>query len=374
MSPLLRPLQVLGFRLGAANARWPVSPADLWVHGASMGEVAAAGSLLAVLGDDHPTVYLTSGTPEGLARAEARMYGDGRGPGPVDRLSARILLRKLQPRALWLVESELWPGLLAAARDEGVGVGVVGARVSERTYNRCRRGPGRTWFGHVSSLVNRFATADSTTAARLLQLGVPEERVRHCGRIKVPGPANTDAPIVTLLDSLAPGRRWIVGGCTHAGEEAALLETGAWPILLAPRHLDRVADVEREVIEQGLHPVRRSEEPHQFDREDVLVLDTLGELSDAYLAARWTLVGGSLAGPRAHDLLEPLIAGSRLLVGPHLEHQEDEATRLKGARVLTEFRGGIPDWGEQRFDTSTLLDEADGRRRTVTWMSGGGLL
>ena len=374
MSPVLRPLQVLGFRLGAVHPRWPVSPAGLWVHGASMGEVAAAGSLLTELGDDRPTVYLTSGTPEGLARAESRGYGDGRGPGPVDRLSARILLRKLQPRALWLVESELWPGLLAAARGEGVGVGVVGARVSERTFRRCSRGPGQTWFRHVSSMVTRFATADSTMAARLLQLGVPEEKVRHCGRIKQPGPTDPDAPIVELLHDLAPGRCWTVGGCTHPGEEAALLQTGAWPLLLAPRHLDRMADVEREVVELGLHPVRRSDEPRTLDREDVLLLDTLGELSDAYLAARWTLVGGSLSGPRAHDLLEPLSAGSRLLTGPHLEHQEDEATRLKGARVLAEYHGEIPGWGGRPFDAAALLEEADGRHRTVTWMRGGGLL
>jgi len=374
MSPVLRPLRVLGFRLGSASPRWPVSPADLWVHGASMGEVAAAGSLLSSLDEDRPTIYLTSGTPEGLARAEDRGYGDGRGPGPVDRLSARILLRRLQPRALWLVESELWPGLLAAARDEGVGIGVVGARVSHRTYDRCRRGPARTWFAHVSSMVTRFAAADSTTASRLLKLGVPEHKVRHCGRIKVPGAPDPDAPIVRFLGDLAPGRCWTVGGCTHSGEEAALLQTGAWPMMLAPRHLERLSEVERQVIEQGLHPVRRSEEPRRFDREDVLLLDTLGELSDAYQAARWTLVGGSLEGTRAHDLLEPLIAGSRLLVGPRLEYQEDEALRLKGARALVEFRGAIPDWGGQPFDAASLMQEIDGRSRTVTWMSGGGLL
>jgi len=374
MSPVLRPLQVLGFRLGSVSPRWPVSPADLWIHGASMGEIAAAGSLLSALGDDHPTIYLTSGTPEGLSRAEERGYGDGRGPGPVDRLSARILLRKLQPRALWLVESELWPGLLAAARDEGVGVGVVGARVSERTFDRCKRGPGHTWFRHVASMVARFATADSTTATRLLKLGVPEERIRHCGRIKVPAPPDAGAPIVKLMADLAPGRCWTVGGCTHPGEESTLLQAGAWPLMLAPRHLNRLPEVEREVVEQGLHPVRRSEDPRSLDREDVLLLDTLGELSHAYRAARWTFVGGSLQGLRAHDLLEPVVAGSRILVGPRLEHQEDEAERLKGARVLAEFRGEIPDWGDRPFDADALMAEADGRQRTLTWMEGGGLL
>ncbi len=374
MSPVLRPLQVLGFRLGSTSPRWSVAPSDLWVHGASMGEITAAGSLLSQLGEDGPSVYLTSGTPEGLQRARDRGYGHGRGPGPVDRLSSRVLLRKLEPRALWLVESELWPGMLAAARDEGVGVGVVGARMSERTFRRCCTAPGRTWFGLIGNHVKRFATADTATAARLLKLGVPEAKIRHCGRIKLPGPPDPAAPVVELLRSLVPGRSWIVGGCTHEGEEAALLLTGAWPLLLAPRHLNRLAQVERVVVDHGMHPVRRSENPDRFDAEDVLILDSVGELADVYQAARWTLVGGSLRGPRAHDLLEPLVAGSRLLAGPLLEHQEDEAQRLKGARVLLPFRGEVPAWGDDPVDVEHLVTELDGRSATLTWMRGGGLL
>ncbi len=375
MSPVLRPLQVLGFRLGSASPRWPVAPSDLWVHGASIGEVGAAGSLLEALpADEGPTVYLTSGTPEGLARAERAGFGHGRGPGPLDRLSSRALLRRLQPRALWLVESELWPGLLAAARDEGVGVGVVGARMSERTYHRCLNPAGRTWFRLISSMVQRFATGDEATATRLLELGVPEERVRHCGRIKIPSHPDPDAPIVQLLRQLAPEHSWVIGGCTHAGEEEALLDSGAWPLLLAPRHLDRLADVEEAVLSRGLHPVRRSEAPKHIDREEVLILDTLGELADAYQAASWTLVGGTLAGPSGHDLMEPLVAGSRLLVGPHLSHQADEAARLAGARVLRRFEGAVPHDGHEPFDAHALVRELDGRQATITWMRGGGLL
>ena len=374
MSPVLRPLQVLGFRLGSTSPRWPAAPSDLWVHGASMGEITAAGSLLSQLGEDGPSVYLTSGTPEGLQRAEDRGYGHGRGPGPVDRLSTRVLLRKLRPRALWLVESELWPGMLAAARDEGVGVGVVGARMSERTYRRCCTAPGRTWFSLIGNHVQRFATADTVTAARLVKLGVPEAKIRHCGRIKLPGRPDPGSAVVKLLQTIAPGRSWIVGGCTHEGEEAALLQTGAWPMLLAPRHLDRLARVERVVVDHGLHPVRRSRNPDHLDAEDVLILDSVGELADAYQAARWTLVGGSLRGRRAHDLLEPLVAGSRLLAGSLLEHQEDEAQRLMGARVLLPFRGEIPGWGDDPVDVAHLMAELDGRGATLTWMRGGGLL
>ena len=374
MSPVLRPLQVLGFRLGSTSQRWSVAPSDLWVHGASMGEITAAGSLMELLGDDGPSVYLTSGTPEGLDRAEKRGFGHGRGPGPVDRLSTRVLLRKLQPRALWLIESELWPGLLAAARSEGVGVGVVGARMSERTYRRCCTVPGRTWFQLISTMVRRFATADTATASRLVKLGVPEAKVRHCGRIKIPAQPDPDAPVLKLMSGLVPGRQWTLGGCTHDGEEAALLGTGAWPMMLAPRHLNRLEEVEAVVQDHGLHPVRRSENPTHLDAEEVLVLDTVGELPDAYQAARWTLVGGSISGRRAHDLLEPLVAGSRLLTGPRLEHQEDEAARLMGARVLLPFKGNLPGWGDEPVDVEHLLHELDGRKATLTWMRGGGLL
>jgi len=374
--PLIpRPLRVLAFRLGSASPSWPVEPADLWVHGASMGEIAAAGSLLSRLPADGPTVYLTSGTPEGLARAERREYGQGRGPGPVDRISTRRLLRRLRPRAIWLVESELWPGLLTAARESDVKVGVVGARISQRTYRRCRHRFGRSWFRHVGSMVWRFATADTVSAARLMTLGVPEERIRHCGRIKIPPRPDPSAPVAQLLRRLSgEERRWVVGGCTRPGEEQLLLDCGAAPLLLAPRHLQRLEEVERAVRAAGRRPVRRTAEPRALADDEVMVLDTLGELQHAYTAARWAFIGGSVAGPRAHDLLEPLVGGARLLAGPALEHQEDEAARLRGARMLEEFRGEIPSESAQPVDRGRLLAELDGREATLTWMRGGGLL
>lgn len=375
MSWVPRPLRVLGFRLGSAGAGWPVEPSDLWIHGASLGEVAAAGSLLSALPAGGPTVYLTSGTPEGLDRAERAGLGHGRGPGPLDRLSTRRLLRRLRPRALWLVESELWPGLLAAARDEGVPVGVVGARISDRSFRRYDSGLGRLWFAKLGERIARFATVDEVSASRLVRLGIPEPRVRCCGRIKVPPLPDPDADIAGLMERLAPGgRRWTVGGCTHPGEEEVLLRAGAWPLLLAPRHLERVTEVEDLVGRHGLNPVRVSSAPVALDPEDVLLLDRVGELAQVYTRARWTLVGGSLAGPRAHDLLEPVAGGSRLLAGPHLEHQADEARRLRAAHLLVDFEGRIPDRGTGDFDPAVLLTELDGRPATLTWMRGGGLL
>lgn len=375
MSWIPRPLRVLGFRLGSASARWPVEPTELWVHGASMGEIAAAGSLLSRLGPDGPSVYLTSGTPEGLERAEQRGFGRRRGPGPMDRLSTRRLLRRLRPRALWLVESELWPGLLAAARDEDVPVGVVGARISRRSYGRYDSALGRTWFAMLGRHIARIATADSVTATRLVHLGIPEARVRHCGRIKIPARPDPDAPVAALMDRLSGGgRRWVVGGCTHTGEDEQLLRSAPWPLMLAPRHRQRLEQVEAIVQQHGLNPVRRSGNPDRLDPEEVLILDTVGELADAYTRARWTLVGGSVAGERGHDLLEPLAAGSRLLVGPRLEHQEDEAQRLRAGGWLFDFDGRFDMPMAGSVEPATLLSALDGRPATLTWMRGGGLL
>jgi 3-deoxy-D-manno-octulosonic-acid transferase len=370
-----RPLRVLGFRLGAGSERWPVEPADLWIHGASLGEVAAAGSLMQRFDGGGPRVHLTSGTPEGLTRAEDRQIGHGRSAGPLDRRSTRRLLRRLRPGALWLVESEFWPGLLAAAADAGVPVGVVGARLSERSFRRYDSRPGRRWFRTLGARIERIAAADADSAERLVRLGIPEPRIRRCGRIKVPTSPPATSPVTDLLDRLAPGeRRWTVGGCTHSGEEELLLRTDAWPVLLAPRHLERLADVEAVVRERGLRPVRRSGEPASLARDEVLVLDTVGELAAGYSRAAWTLVGGSVLGERAHDLLEPLAAGSRLLAGARLEHQEDDALQLRAAGALVTFDGGLPPRIEQPLVPAPLLAALDGRDATLDWMREGGLL
>ena len=375
MSWVPRPLRVLGFRLGAGGARWPAEPADLWVHGASLGEIAAAGSLLGRLDTHGPRVHLTSGTPEGLGRARAQGLGHGQGPGPLDRRSTRRLLRRLRPRALWLVESELWPGLLAAAADEGVPVGIVGARLSDRSYRRYDSALGRRWFAVLGERIQRIAAADGASAQRLAGLGVPAERIRRCGRIKIPAPPNPSAPVAALMDRLAPGeRRWTVGGCTHPGEDEALLDAGCRPLMLAPRHLERIAEVEAAVRSRGLTPVRRGHEPAALADDQVLILDSVGELAAAYTRASWSLVGGSVRGQRAHDLLEPLVAGSRLLAGDRLEHQEEDASALREEGLLVDFDGSVPDDPGQPFDPRRALAGLDGRDATLDWMRAGGLL
>ncbi len=364
-----RPLRVAVFR-ARAGSRAP-SRADLWVHGASLGEIAAAASLLRLVED--LAVHVTSGTPEGLARAEALALGRARGAGPVTRAGARRILDAVRPRALWLVESELWPGVLAAAADAGVPVAVVGARMSARSHARYGTPLLRGWFARLAALVTRFIAADGVTAERLLDLGVARGRVHVGGRIKVPEAPDPDAAIATLMRRLAPGRSWIVGGSTHPGEEEALLATGAGPLMLAPRHLERLGEVEHLIRRAGRRPVLRSAEPRALAGDEVLLLDTHGELAAAYQRARWTLVGGSLSHG-AHDLLEPLVAGSGLLCGPRLGLQAEEARVLRRAGALRSFTGDVPEAAPADLDPPALLRRLDGRRRTLAALRDGGLL
>ncbi len=371
MSSLSRPLKVLAFRLGAQVPTVPLGRSPLWVHGASLGEVAAAISLLSVSGTDG--VYLTSGTPEGLSRAEASGYRGRCGAGPLERHGTRRLLRSVRPRALWLVESELWPGVLAAARREDVPVAVVGARLSERSFRRYLRPVIKGRFQKMTEPVSLFAAADASTALRLTELGVPEERIRVCGRIKVPPLPDAGAPLPRLMEALSPGRSWLVGGCTHDGEEEALLEMGGAPLLLAPRHLERLPEVEALVRRRGLEPVRRSEEPGSLGPGQVLVLDTLGELAHAYSAARYSFVGGSLTGAQAHDLLEPLAGGSHLISGPRWGLQAEEARMLRRAGALTPFDGSLPPADSVDVDAAALLEQLDGRPATLAFLRERGL-
>ena len=347
-----------------------MAPSGLWVHGASMGEVAAAISLLTVHGSDG--VYLTSGTPEGLARAQSAGFQRSCGPGPMERFAARRLLRSLRPRALWLVESELWPGVLTAARQENVPVAVVGARLSERSFRRYRRPLLRGRFLRLARAVSLFAAADVATARRLADLGVPGEHIRVCGRIKVPPLPDRQAPLPRLMETLSPGRSWLVGGCTHEGEEEALLALGAPPLLLAPRHLERLPRVETLVRRQGLEPIRRSTEPDELGPNQVLVLDTLGELAHAYTVARWSFVGGSLTGDQAHDLLEPLAGGSHLICGQRLGLQGEDAETLRRLGALSLFDGSLPEPSPEE-EPAALLALLDGRVATLDLLHERGL-
>ncbi|MFO7324540.1 MAG: 3-deoxy-D-manno-octulosonic acid transferase [Pseudomonadota bacterium] len=341
----------LAERLAFAPA--PRADSPLWLHAASMGELRALAALLHARGQSSP-VLVTSITPTGVANAR-RLFGAAGHEvcaAPWDLPGAtRRFLAAVRPRALVLVEVELWPNLIAAAAARRVPVALLSARLSERSLQRYLRfAPGL-----MRQTVRALAVIGAQTEAdrqRFIRLGADPARVQVMGNLKFDLPPDPSLPQqgAELRARWAAARPLWVAGSTHAGEEEVLLAAQARlvaqaraqdrpsPVLaLAPRRPERFEAVARWLQQQGLPHARASAGGLPATGADVVLVDEMGVLPRWYAAADFAFVGGSLVPVGGHNLLEPAALGRPVLCGPHTFHAP-EVTRLLveagGARVV----------------------------------------
>ena len=290
----------------------------VWLHAVSVGEVLAATELIRELRRLLPstTIALSTTTATGHALAHERFPDLPVFFLPFDfRFAVRRVLRALHPCVVVLLESELWPRLLHESTRAGVPVVVVNARMSDRSFRRARRF--RAVWKIPLRQVTRFLAQGPEAANRLRQLGASADRVLVTGNLKfdLRAPAQTSM-VDQLRQRLQAGARVLVCGSTLEGEETILLKL--WPALvhqvpdavmvLAPRHPERFAGVERLVRATGLVPQRASEYTSTIGSiapGGVVLLNTIGDLAAVYSLAAAAFVGGSLVSAGGHNPLEP---------------------------------------------------------------------
>jgi 3-deoxy-D-manno-octulosonic-acid transferase len=331
------------------SARFGAAPrgagGGVWVHAVSVGEVQAAVGLIGALRSAQPgrALWLSSATPAGRARAREALGDEvAVSYAPYDLPWAlRSALQRFRPALLIVVETEIWPNLLAECARAGVPVVFASARVSERSTRRYQRFP--DLIRPALAAVVTIAAQSAADAARFVRLGVPAERAVVCGNIKFDrliDPAIA-ARGVALRARYAGARFVWVAGSTHPGEEQAalaahaqLLDLQPALLVLAPRHAPRFEEVATLLRSHGMRFVRRSEPQAEPSAADVVLLDTIGELSDFYAAADLAFVGGSLVGVGGHNLLEPAQIGVATLSGTHQFNAPEVALALREAHAV----------------------------------------
>ena len=311
-----------------------------WVHAVSVGEAIAAAPLVEGLRRAYPELPLVMST---VTETGARVVRDRYAgmvthryfpldlPAPIRRVIGAI-----NPAFFICMETELWPNMLRALAAQGVPAMIANGRLSDRSFRRYRlvRGAMRS----VLADVRVFAMQSAEDARRIIALGAEPERVVVTGNLKNEASADpagaTD--IWRRLLALRPGQPVWIAGSTHRGEDEAVLEAHAqalaqWPALtlvIAPRHPQRVAEVQALVAARGWTAMRRSQLPGQRPARAVIVLDTVGELAQLYSVADVVFVGGSMVNAGGHNMLEPVLRGKPVLFGPYTQNFRESATLL----------------------------------------------
>jgi len=356
----------LGQRLGRLGEGLPREP-RCWIHAVSVGEAATAVPLVEAITRRWPQlgIVMTTVTPTGARIVADRLAGRAVHryfpidlPGPVRRA-----LDAVNPRFFLCMETELWPNLLRGLAARGVPSMIANGRISDRSFRRYRLV--RFFTARMLAHVRVLAMQSEEDARRIIALGARPERVVVTGNIKndlIPPEGGGEALWQRLL-GLDDGEPVWVAGSTHRGEEAIVLDVylrlrarvPTLTLVLAPRHPERVAEVERLVRERRLQPVRRSGLPKSQARGAVIIVDTVGELAQIYRVASVVFVGGSLAPTGGHNMLEPALLRKPVLFGPHTTNFRESAELLLEAGGALVVRDGA----ELEAHMAALLVDAE---------------
>jgi 3-deoxy-D-manno-octulosonic-acid transferase len=375
----------LGERLAIGLPRRDDHP--VWLHAASVGEVRSLAVVLRLLHRAGFALLLTVGTPTGLVQAR-ELYRDlavAPRPGrrgltlqaaPWDLPGAvRRFLRANQPNIGVFVETELWPNLLLTAQRAQVPLGLISARLSERSLQRYRRWAPRLMSNAVRVFAG-IAAQSEADRARFVQLGAVAAAVSVGGNLKaeLELPPEIDKLGAAWRAQWAPWRPLWVAGSTHAGEETicmaaqrrllgAARDNGSAPPLLAlaPRHPQRFEEVARDLAAAGFAFGRSTQSAvHGASTPEVLLVDEMGALLGWYAAADVAFVGGSLVPAGGHNLIEPAMLGKPVLAGPHHTNAPEIAQRLQDAGGLIVVQGA----GDLAAEVAALFaDPATARLR-----------
>ena len=329
-------------------------PRPVWIHAVSVGETIAAKPLVRAMHAAYPDMplVLSTVTPAGFAVA-SKLVGE-RGVAvfaPLDfRFTVSRAFETIRPRLLVLVESELWPNLIGLAAQQGIPVVVVNGRVSERALRRALKV--RRWLAPTLALVTRFLMQTELDAERIIRMGAPAERVSVVGSLKwdasiASRPSAEELRALAGRLGLGEDRPVVVAGSTHRGEEehvlAAFQRIRAWRnpvrLILAPRQLERIAEVEELAKRRGIPTHRMSAIRSPEQPWDVAIVDTMGQLSAYYGLATAVFVGGSLIPHGGQNPIEPAVLGKPVIFGPSMENFTEIVQQLLTHQACYQLRG-----------------------------------
>jgi 3-deoxy-D-manno-octulosonic-acid transferase len=314
----------------------------LWLHAVSVGEVIAAVPLVAALRRHFPglPVLVSTVTETGQTTAREKLAAEGCIYFPLDYpWVVRHVIARVQPRLFLMVETEIWPNFLRELARQQIPALLVNGRISPRSFRGYRRL--RPFMRRVLQPITSFGMQTKLDAERIINIGAEPSRVQITGNIKYDLHL---APLSgveeqQLRDDLGLGQAPVfMAGSTHRGEEELVIaayrqaraQVPALRLLLAPRHLDRLEEIEALLRRHQLTAHRRSvgRLPSHGPEAPVLLLDTIGELARVYAVGTVAFVGGSFVPVGGHNVLEPAAHRKPILFGPHMHNFHQIAAAL----------------------------------------------
>ena len=302
---------------------------SIWLHSVSVGETIAAAPIIKQLQQQYPNtpIVVTTMTPTGSERVRAlfgdtvfHVYAPYDLPGSIKRF-----LRRVQPKLLIIMETELWPNTIHYCRQKNVAVLLANARLSAKSASGYQRLAGLT--KPMMENLSQVVAQTQADAERFLQLGLPAENMTVSGSIKfdieISEPLKDRAAALKSQWSLKGRRSVLLAASTHDGEDGIILQAFKQLLvthpnlllLLVPRHPERFESVYVLAQQSGFNTGRRSTGDAPAASTQVVIGDSMGELLLFYGLSDIAFVGGSLVHTGGHNTLEPAAWGRPIITG-----------------------------------------------------------
>ncbi len=319
------------------------------IHAASVGEVIALKTFIEQLLSHYSTlpITVTTFTPTGAEQVR-KLFGDRVQHCylPLDiTVCNRIFLQRLQPSAMVFMETELWPSLIAQAKQRQIKLLLINGRLSQKSMRHYQK---LIWL--IKPCLHAFdyiLSQSQDNHSNFLTLGAPAEKTTISGNLKfdIAINDNIEAKHQELASFLPENSNvWLVAS-THPGDEALILSAFKYIkqnhpkllLILVPRHPERFNQVANLCTEQGFSVIKRSDKKNIAPTTDIWLLDTLGELMPAYALAQIVTIGGSFSNIGGHNPLEPALFKKPIIVGPDMSNFTEIFQQLQKDKAVIQL-------------------------------------
>lgn len=321
-----------------------LSTADVWLHAVSLGEVVAATPLIEAMLARQLRICVTTMTPTGSQQVQSRFGSRVQHHYlPYDLpWSLRRFFQAIKPRLGMIMETELWPNLIDQATRQNIPLILLNARISDKAFpSYCKV---RFFLKEILPQFTSIFAQSEIDAQRFIDLGASSQQVSVMGNMKFDLQVRIANPELFsgLRQTWGDSRPVLIAASTHEDEESKLLSIlaklkKAIPdiiLLIAPRHPERFQKVNELCVSSEFNTGRRSQPSSISPETDIVVLDSLGELTGFYQVSDYAFVGGSLVPVGGHNVLEPMAVHIPVCCGPFMQNSKSLCAELCNAGAL----------------------------------------
>jgi len=308
----------------------------IWFHAVSLGEVIGSQDIIRQLIQKYDVVITTS-TPTGLRKARKLFQDEATiDYAPWDFLGfINRFFNFYKPDAVIIFETEIWPSMISQSAKKNIPFYLVNGRLSKKSYQAYAMS---AWLMKDALQKITFAFVQTEKhKERFLKLGINQKNIQVAGSVKFDAPGLKAESL-----QMSP---FILGASTHPGEDEMLLDafkkllkTEGLKLCICPRHPERSSKIINQATSMGLSAKLYSKLSSQDF--DVCVVDSIGELPGFYLSAVMAFVGGSLVPRGGHNLIEPAVLGTPIIIGPHTFNFEDIVSKFLQDEACIEVTNG----------------------------------